>query len=40
MLQAILAGRRVEARLIGRALVDGYVRRATGPTFTPPVVTE
>lgn len=36
--QAVLAGRRGEAHLIARALVDGYVRRATGPTlpvFTP-----
>jgi GT2 family glycosyltransferase len=33
MVQAALTGRRREARLIGRALVDGYLRRATGPTF-------
>ena len=33
MTQAALAGRFREARLIGRALVDGYVRRATGPTY-------
>jgi GT2 family glycosyltransferase len=31
--QAALTGRTGEARLIGRALVDGYLRRAVGPTF-------
>lgn len=31
MAQAALAGRPREVRLIGRALFDGYVRRATGP---------
>jgi GT2 family glycosyltransferase len=31
MAQAILAGRGGEARVIGRAMVDGYLRRATGP---------
>jgi GT2 family glycosyltransferase len=36
MVQAALGGRRQEARLIGRALVDGYFRRATGPTFPSP----
>jgi GT2 family glycosyltransferase len=40
MVQAMLTGRRPEARLIGRALVDGYLRRATGPTFTPPPANE
>jgi len=35
--QAALRGRRHEARLIARALVDGYVRRATGPTFPYPL---
>lgn len=33
MAQATLAGRPREARLIGRALVDGYLRRATGRTY-------
>ncbi len=33
MAQATLAGRHEEARLIGRALIDGYVHHATGPTF-------
>jgi GT2 family glycosyltransferase len=33
MAQAVLAGRRQEARLIGRALIDGYLRGATGPTY-------
>jgi Predicted glycosyltransferases len=36
MAQAALSGRGREMRLIGRALVDGYFRRATGPTFIPP----
>jgi GT2 family glycosyltransferase len=31
--QAAIAGRSQEARLIGRALVDGYVHRATGPSY-------
>lgn len=31
--QAAASGRGGEARLIGRALVDGYLRGATGPTF-------
>ncbi len=33
MAQATLAGRVSDARLIGRALVDGYLYRATGPTY-------
>jgi GT2 family glycosyltransferase len=33
MAQATLAGRPREARLIGRALVDGYLRHATGCTY-------
>lgn len=33
MAQAALAGRGEEARIIGRALVDGYLRGATGPTY-------
>ena len=33
MAQAGLAGRSGEAGLIARALLDGYVRRATGDTF-------
>jgi hypothetical protein len=33
MAQATAAGRGREALLIGRALVDGYLRRATGPTY-------
>jgi GT2 family glycosyltransferase len=36
MAQAALAGQGPQARLIGRALVDGYLRRATGRTY--PVV--
>jgi GT2 family glycosyltransferase len=36
MAQAALAGRRGEARLIGRALVDAYLHRATGPTYPSP----
>ncbi len=36
MAQAALAGRGREALLIGRALVDGYVRGATGPTYPVP----
>jgi hypothetical protein len=35
MAQATFAGRFREARLIGRALLDGYVRRATGRTYPP-----
>jgi GT2 family glycosyltransferase len=35
--QAVLAGRGAEARLIARALVDGYLRGATGPTFPDPL---
>jgi GT2 family glycosyltransferase len=31
--QAMLAGRHRDARLIGRALVDGYVHHTTGPTY-------
>jgi GT2 family glycosyltransferase len=31
--QAGLAGRGGEVRLIARALIDGYLRRATGDTF-------
>jgi hypothetical protein len=38
MAQATRAGRLGEARLIGRALVDGYVRRASGPSFADPHV--
>jgi GT2 family glycosyltransferase len=37
IVQAALAGRLGEARLIGRGLVDGYVRRATGPSFADPL---
>ena len=33
MAQAALAGRPHEVRLIARALVDGYLRGATGPTY-------
>ncbi|HEX6107225.1 MAG TPA: glycosyltransferase family 2 protein [Gemmatimonadales bacterium] len=33
--QAALAGRYLEVRVIARALVDGYIRRATGPTYPP-----
>jgi GT2 family glycosyltransferase len=36
MAQAALAGRGAEARVIGRAMVDGYLRRATGPTYAAP----
>lgn len=36
MAQAMLAGRRREARLIGRAMVDGYLHRATGATYPAP----
>jgi GT2 family glycosyltransferase len=32
MAQAVLAGRRRDASLIWRALFDGYIRRATGPS--------
>jgi GT2 family glycosyltransferase len=37
MAQAALAGRPQEVRLIARALADGYLRRATGPTYPSPV---
>jgi GT2 family glycosyltransferase len=36
MAQAALAGRRQEARLIGRAVVDAYLRHATGATYPAP----
>lgn len=35
MAQAAWGGRSQEVRLIGRALFDGYFRRATGATYTP-----
>jgi GT2 family glycosyltransferase len=35
MAQSAVAGRE-EARLIGRALIDGYLHRMTGPTYPPP----
>jgi GT2 family glycosyltransferase len=40
MVRAVLAGRHRDASLIGRALLDGYIRRATGPTalFHPRVL--
>jgi len=37
--QAALAGRGGEARLIARALIDGYFRRATGDTYPRSAVT-
>jgi GT2 family glycosyltransferase len=37
MAQAALAGRSREARVIGRALVDGYLHGATGPTYPSPL---
>jgi GT2 family glycosyltransferase len=36
MAQATLGGRRRDTRLIGRALVDGYLHHATGPTYPLP----
>lgn len=33
IVQAALAGRRAEARLIGRALIDGYIRGVTGASY-------
>ena len=37
--QAALGGRGGEVRLIARALIDGYLRRATGDTYPRSAVT-
>lgn len=36
MAQATLSGRYRDARVIGRALADGYIHHATGPTYGSP----
>lgn len=36
MAQAVSSGRGGEARVIARALADGYLYRAVGPTYAPP----
>jgi hypothetical protein len=36
MLQAVLRGDNQTMRVIWAALVDGYVRRLTGASYTPP----